>query len=136
MDMSEPELDGELRFDPDTQAVTGTVRIERTCAECGEALKEGMLDMEGQLEGEDAAKLEAHLEAHKKAADNNEGEEVGEFDVEEDGIDTIEEGGGRYKKSYFGAVVHFTITCSCDKEFSVSGSMEDKMPASSMDEMV
>jgi hypothetical protein len=135
MDMSDPELDSELEFDPNTQTVTGTVRIERTCSECGTPLKEGQLEMEGQFDGEDAVKLEAHLEIHRKYTEINGGAELGVFEVNEDSVNPIEEGGGRYKKSYYGAVVYFTVTCSCDNAFAVSGSMEDKMPASSMDEM-
>jgi hypothetical protein len=135
MDMSDPELDSELEFDSEMKTVTGTVRIERTCSECGTSLKEGQLEMEGEFDGEDAKKLEAHLEVHRKHAEANAGAELGVFEVDEDGIDPIEEGGGRYKKSYFGVTVNYTLSCSCDKDFSVSGSMEDKMPASSMDEM-
>ena len=129
MEMSEPELEGELDFDPETQAVTGSVRIERTCAECGTLLKEGQLEMEVELVGEDAAMMAAHLKLHEKGPD----QEV--FEVHDVGLDTIEEEGGRFKKSYYGATVHFNITCSCDKNFAVSGSMEDKMPASAMDEV-
>ena len=73
--------------------------------------------------------MAAHLKLHEKGPD----QEV--FEVHDVGLDTIEEEGGRFKKSYYGATVHFNITCSCDKNFAVSGSMEDKMPASAMDEV-
>jgi hypothetical protein len=135
MDFSDPELEGELEFDPEMQTVTGTVRLERTCSECSTTLKEGQLEMEGSLEGEEAAKLEAHLEAHRKRAESHGGDEPATFEVEEDGIDPIEEGGGRYKKSFFGATVHFTVKCSCDDSFAASGSMDDKMQASAMEEV-
>lgn len=46
MDMSYPELESNLEFDTEMQTVTGTVRIERNCAECGTPLKEGQLDAE------------------------------------------------------------------------------------------
>ena len=127
MEMSEPELESELEFDPEIGTILGTVRIERTCAECGTLLKEGQLEMEGELVGEDAAMMEAHLKLHKKGPD----QEV--FEVHDVGLDAIEE--GSRKKSFYGAVVHFTIECSCDKNFAVSGSMEDKMAASDMDEV-
>jgi hypothetical protein len=137
MEMSEPELESELEFDPEIGTILGTVRIERTCAECGTLLKEGQLEMEGELVGEDAAMMDAHLKLHEK------GVAQGVFEVRDVGLDTIEEGGyrsdsnggRRYNKSYYGAKVHFTIECSCDKNFAVSGSMEDKMAASDMDEV-
>jgi hypothetical protein len=135
MDFSDPELQGELEFDEAAGLVTGTVRIERTCAECGTTLKEGELELEGELEDSDADRFDAHLKAHAEHSKIHGGSVLGEFGVEEDGIDPIEEGGGRYKKSYYGAVVNFTIKCSCDPNFAVSGSMEDKMPASAMDEV-
>ena len=112
---------------PEIGTILGTVRIERTCAECGTLLKEGQLEMEGELVGEDAAMMAAHLKLHEK------GVAQGVFEVHDVGLDAIEE--GSRKKSFYGAVVHFNITCSCDKNFAVSGSMEDKMAASDMDEV-
>ena len=136
MDMSDPELEGELEFDPEMQVVTGTVHIERACQECGTPLKEGQLEMSGELIGEDEVRMDDHLKAHAQHAEAHGGDSPGEFEVEEDGIEPLEEGGGRYKKSFFGATVQFTIKCSCDDNFAVSGSMEDKMQAAAMDEMV
>jgi hypothetical protein len=135
MDMADPEVEGELEFDLTTQTVTGTVQITRTCAECGTTLKEAQLEMESELTGDAAKLLEAHLQTHGEYAKAHDGTEMGEFEVNEDSVDSIEESGGRYKKSYFGATIHYTITCSCDKNFSVSGSMEDKVSASQMDEV-
>jgi hypothetical protein len=126
--MNDPELDGDLSIDEEG-TVTGQVRIVRVCAECGTELKEATLDLEQSVDIPDT-----HV--------NKEGEDLHTLEVEEDGCEGIEEGGGRYAKSYYGAEVGFVVRCSCDEakpltdRWSVTGSMSDKVAASHMDEMV
>jgi hypothetical protein len=115
LDFSEPEV--ENISVSDDGSVTAEVRIVRTCADCGDELKTASLSLEVQVDVGDHSG-----EGH-------------ELEVEEDALEQIEEGGGRYKKSYFGARVDFTVSCSCGK-LSVSGGMEAKVAASGMDEMV
>lgn len=128
LEMQEPEAE-----DPEISegVVTCNVRIVRTSECCGDEMKEATLEME--------ADINEHLEDHlKKKGDH-------ELEIEQDGVDTIEEGGGRYAKSYFGAVLNFSIWCSCqnDKDGKrkknakpvYSGSIDDKVAASHMDEM-
>jgi hypothetical protein len=134
MDTSDPEV-GNLEFDIGSMMVMAQVRIERTCSDCGTGLKEANLELSWSAEGEDATKLEEHLKAHKTYADTHDGQEPGQLDVEEDGADLIEEGGVRYKKSYYGAEVQFTISCTCDKEFELSNTMSEKVSASEMEEI-
>jgi hypothetical protein len=114
LDFQEPELDS---IEVDCDVVRATVRLVRCCADCGGELKEANLDLEFDLPGEFAEEHRDH-----------------ELEVEDTGIEQIEEGGGRYAKSYFGAVVLFTVTCSCGATFE--GEMSDKIAASYMEELV
>jgi hypothetical protein len=122
LDLAEVEV-SDLEVSEDG-TVTATARISRTCAECGQELKSAELELETQVDvGKHGADGEGDHEGH-------------ELSVEDTDTDAIEEGGGRYKKSYFGVKVSFTVTCSCDPNWSIDGEMEDKVPASSMEEMV
>ncbi len=135
--------------------VTGTVRLVRNCAECGTELKEASFDVEVEIPA-----MVAHAEMHKREAEerakarkakeeaqaaeggedaedaDDEEDEEFEQEVEVDTSEATEEGGGRYKKSYFGVNVGFTVKCSCGKEGSEEiGTFEDKVAASEMDEL-
>lgn len=122
LEMQEPE-DVELEMQKDDTGVQihMTCRIVRTCAECGQEMKEATLEVEETILWDDFDKNPALKEQ--------------EFTIEEDGVESIEEGGHRYAKSYYGAQVNYSIR---DEEGNVvhSGSVADKVPASSMDEMV
>jgi hypothetical protein len=134
--MADPEIE-DISVDSDG-TVSANVRIERTCAECGDTLKEATLELSWSPEPEDAKKLEEHIRLHeeKEAEAGTDAEPFEyEFEVEETGVDAIEEGGGRYKKSYFGAHVSFDLKCSCDPSFMISGEMDDKVAASEMEEL-
>lgn len=113
LELGEPELQ-DISYD--RGVVTISVRIVRTCADCGEELKEAILDMEHQCE----------IPEEYQSAD---------LGVEEDGIESTEEGGGRYKKSYFGAIVTFKVTTDDGKEV-YTGETSDSVAASYMDELV
>ena len=114
LEFQDPEL---IDIDVDADGVRAEVRIVRCCAECGDELKEATLNL--------------YYEWWKEFD-----EEHGDHDltVEETGIEPLEEDGGRYAKSYFGANVQFTVTCSCGQCFSAE--MEEKIAASYMEELV
>lgn len=122
MDFSEPEVD-DIQVTEEGE-VTASVILTRTCADCGGDLKTAQLEMTVDLGKE----CEEHV--------NKEGEEVHDLEIEAGDVNQIEEGGGRYKKAFYGAEVCFTITCACDKEWNVEGSMSDKVAASEMEECV
>jgi len=122
LDFQDPEVES-LEID-DEGTVTCSVRIVRCCTECGDELKEATLDFE--YTPPPGSGIEAHVgKGHT-------------LEIGEDGVDQIEEGGGRYAKSYFGAEVSFKITCSCDADkkerWSHESSASDKIAASAMDE--
>lgn len=107
-----------------TYIVTGQVRIVRTSVCCGDEMKEATFDLETTVEVDPATDgTPADLDFDT-------------VEVEESGTDTVEEGGGRYAKSYFGATVEFTITIGTEgKQHEVEGSWTDKVAASGMDEV-
>lgn len=120
LDFAEPELDGDPEVSEDGE-VTCQVRLVRTCGECGQDLKEATLDLAGAPEGFSAGE-------HR-----GEGHALG---VEAGDVEQVEEGGGRYKKSYYGASVSYDVTCSCSTEPVASGALSDKVAASAMEELV
>lgn len=121
LELQDPEVDS---LDIDAEGgITAQVRIVRNCADCGTEMKEATFDLE--------------LEVPEDIVADHKGEGH-ELEVEEDGIEMIEEGGGRYKKSYYGAEVKCTVSCSCQKEGDGplwEGTWDDKIPASGMDEL-
>ena len=120
LDFAEPELDGDPEVSEDGE-VTCQVRIVRTCGECGGEMKEATLNLAGTPEGLSAEK-------HR-----GKGHELG---VEAGDVEQVEEGGGRYKKSYYGASVSYDVTCPCSPEPVASGTLSDKVAAAEMEELV
>lgn len=119
--MQEPELQSE-DFDQATGEFSSEIRIVRKSECCGEEMKESTFSFDGAVP-------EEIVKAHQG---DGHGLEM-EFEV-----DSIEEGGGRYAKSYFGVVLNVTARCSCQKpgdEPLWADSVSDKVPASSMDEL-
>lgn len=125
LEFEEPEVENDLECDDDGN-VTGTLHIVRTCAECGTELKEATIDLEADISGELPEKPEV-----------KEGETAPDYEItiETGDVSSIEEGGGRYQKSYFGGEVTFTVTCSWNEEWSYEGSVSGKVAASEMEEM-
>lgn len=119
MDFGDPEVES-LEVD-ESGNVTARVRIVRSCADCGMDLKEASLDMEEALD----------LSGHVKEGQ----EDKHEFSIDEESVDQVEEGGGRYQKSYFGAEIAFAVTCSCDAAWKLEGKISDKVAASEMEEL-
>src|SRR3989304_1885403 len=98
-------------------AVTISVRIERTSECCGELMKSADLEMEEEL---DVASL-----FPKHFGKDGAGKDGHEVSIEEGDVEQVEEGGGRYAKSYFGAKVSFKVSCEkCQEGFE--SSLEDK----------
>ena len=83
------------------------------------------------------ATLELEAEVPEEIMDQHNATAKGEhsLSIEEDGIEQIEEGGGRYAKSYFGVKVNFMVSCSCQKDVIYAGEMQDKIAASHMDDL-
>ena len=118
--------------DPDVQAtlsgrsVSVETSISRTCAECSQELKTGNFSTD--LDFEDA--IEKHYKESKGCANKD------DLEVEVQDVEPVEEGGGRYAKSYYGFSATVIVKCNtCEEEITSQG-VSDKMAASHMDESV
>ena len=118
LNFEDPELES---LDINDGVVSMHVTITRSSECCSETVKTASLEAEQDLSDE----LKEHLE------------EGHELSVEEQGVDPIEKGGGRYQASFFGATVSYTVHCTCQKsedEPLHSGTLEDEVAASAMEE--
>jgi hypothetical protein len=117
--------------------ITGSVRLVRNCGECGQELKEATLEIEQEVElGEDVPARDWAEFAKTHDLDDA-------YVDESPAVDQIEEGGGRYAKSYFGASIHFevfmhekTVGKGSDPILIAAVEWSDKIAASHMDELV
>lgn len=117
LDCDEPEVENE-DFDGEAGRIDAEYRIIRTCSDCGQEMKEATITFDEDI----SDKTEDHQgEGHELSA---------EFDAS-----LLEEGGGRYKKSYFGVDLKVTVTCSCG-DFHEVFDYSDKVAASEMDELL
>lgn len=122
-DSAEPEVEVTLE---DDGTFNGTARIVLTHDECGEELKEGSFEFDGEIP-------EAVLNEHKGDGHS--------LDIEADGSElTVRtEGSGRYMKTFYGYSTNVDVTCSCQaSRFESLWSMpfDEDMQASHMDELV
>ena len=126
LEMQDPEVEScEIDIDG---AITASVRIVRSCAECSTEMKEATLEIEYTPDEDEAKIVEEHQgDAHEL--------------IVEDGysVEALEEGGGRYAKSFFGATLSVSVRCKCQKGAIVEPlftvELSDKVSASAMDEM-
>ena len=144
LEMQDPEdvaLDLASELDGPTLhlSVSMTARIVRSCAECSTELKEANLEAEDEVEVEACTIVKcmrktsvegAEIETYDWLDDKH-----GDPDISDTNIDQIEEGGGRYAKSYYGAQVTYEVKCKCG-ELLHEGEITDKIAASAMDELV
>jgi hypothetical protein len=116
--------------DPSSATVSYDVRIVRVSSCCGDEMKEYSFADDADVPENIIAKMKDILEG---SADKESDPEA-EFEVEEEGVDQLEEGGHRYKKSYYG----FTLNVSIKYKGDTLGSFEitDNVQASGMDELV
>src|SRR5438132_896944 len=95
LELQDPEFEG-LEITEDGQ-IAGSVRIVRTCADCSDEMKEANFEVQAEVP---ADVLSAFRSSHPDA---------GDLEIEAE-IEPIEEGGGRYAKSFFGATISFKVT--------------------------
>jgi hypothetical protein len=113
--------------------VTVSVRIVNACTDCGTELSEASFELESH-EVADA------VVAHRKSCPDRLTAPPPELEVEEDSSERTRREDGkpntpsRYRRTYYGARVEFTVTCTCG--WTVSGSVEDDVAASGMDSLV
>ena len=126
-DSTEPEVDN-LDVTADPGAITATVRIVLTCAECRTELRETTFDVE--------VDCEAFASAHRG--------EGCELTVDTASIEatsrmqTVDARGhkvsARYAKTFYGFLAEFEVSCGCGS--SASFRVDDEVQASFMEELV
>lgn len=127
---NDPEIEN-LEVNEDGQ-VNASVRIVNSCAECSNELKEATFDLE--WEPPDGV-FDGHAgEGHELNVEENSSERTSRSGYFKKGV--FVPAYGRYAKTFYGAEVEFSITCSCGKLELVTGSMTDDVQASGMDELV
>jgi hypothetical protein len=127
----DPEVQS-LEVDEDGN-VRAEIRLVNACSECGTELKEANFELEAD-----------HCEECK--GHQGEGHDL---TVEEQGCDRGSRSGyfdrkkkvwvnkyGRYAKTMYSVSLDYTITCTCGKLESISGTIEDEVQASGMEELV
>lgn len=152
---NEPELD--LNVDDDG-VVSGTARIVNCCAECGQELKEAVLDIEIDLTDEFREHVEQAtalaMRRRKKSLIEHRPELLSEEGARSDRVQRTDRHGraikrSRYMKTFYGADVSVTIGCACqasgrrrhmdgagDDAFEAAGTASSEVQASSMEELV
>lgn len=143
----EQSFEAEVSMDPETGNligdITATVRIVRSCADCSSEMKEATLELSHDddvvlsselLTGTLFPESVAHIKLNFKTSKYEWLDGHGLEDTEHDDPEQIEEGGGRYAKSYFGASIAWRVNCKCGKCLA-DGTLEDKVAASAMDEI-
>jgi hypothetical protein len=125
LEMQDPEVnDVTLNADDlDSVTVTYDVRILRNSECCGDEMKEYTFAEDADVPAEIVEKMKA-IRATEPDAD---------FEAEDAGTEQVDEGGHRYKKSYFG----FSMTVEIKHGSTTLGTFEitDKVQASGMDEL-
>jgi hypothetical protein len=124
LEMQDPEVN-DLTLDVDSYMVSAEVRIVRNSACCGDEMKESTFNTETELPEEIVAKIEA-IQKREDYDESN-------FEVEPDVLSELEEGGHRYKKSYYGYTLTVLIKYGDDELGKVE--LTDKIEASGMDEL-
>lgn len=136
LETQDPEVsDLEVAHDFDKSAnlhtftVTATVRLVRACAEDGTELKECTFELEKEI-SLTPEQLPADCRRHE---DDVKHLAPAGVEVTEESCEAVEEGGGRFKKSFFGVHLNFSLQLGTETFFE--DFFEDKVSASSMDEM-
>ena len=122
LEMADPEVEGKL----DGRSVSVSASISRTCAECSQELKTGSFDNEVDFDEE----IGKHFDGSKGCANKE------DLEVEVEDVESVEEGGGRYKKSYYGYSAVIVVKCNTCEEEIARKDVTDKMAASYMGESV
>jgi hypothetical protein len=113
--------------------ITADVEHTRNCADCGTELKSISISFSESLSLKDVGKPDEMSETdfEKWRA----GLKKAEVEIDEDGSDSDESGGGRYAKNMIGVVVDYTLKITSSKiELKKSGQLREENPASAYDE--
>lgn len=149
-DPEEESFEADVSMDAETGnligEITATVRISRSCAECGSEMKEATLEMSHSgddiildvdlLTGTLFPESVAHIRRNDETKKHEWLEGHGLKEIEHDDPEQVETstGKGRGLKTFFGASIAWRVDCECG-ECLVDGTLEDNVAASAMDEL-
>lgn len=134
MENGEPQVSSvEASLSGDSINITAEAEHTRNCADCGTELKSLGISFEGNVSLSDFEKpsemTDADFEKWKS------GLKKAECEIDEDGSDSDESGGGRYAKNMIGVVVDYTLKVTSKKiTVEKSGQLREENPASAYDE--
>lgn len=132
LDTQEPEVNS---VDVSGTTVTVDARSVRNCADCGTEMKALDINEDFELELD---KFEGFAElGEKKQEQLREAWEAGsiEIEVEDDGGETNESGGSRYKKNILTTTINFTAKFSWEGlDFKFTGAVNSEHAASEYEE--
>lgn len=136
MENGDPEINSlEAEFSLGSFTITLDARHTRNCADCGTELKSIDINEEANLDPEDIPAFNELPEEKRKAfLEALESKEV-EAEIEEDGSEADEAGGGRYKANQITVRVNYTLTMEHDgTKISHTGTIESVNTAGSYEE--
>jgi hypothetical protein len=126
----------EITSDPELNetGVIIEVRVPVTCQECGDELKEGSFQLEGEFPQEI---IDAHIgDGHELEVEADSPDLIDDYQTKDRRGKPIKN--PRYQTHLYGATVNVSLRCSCqakDAEPLAMIDLSDTMPASSMDEL-
>jgi hypothetical protein len=113
----------------DDGTVTAEVRIVNTCAECGQDLKEATFDFSEEVN------VSAHSgKGHELSVEEGSCERTQRSGYFKKGV--FVPAGGRHAKTFYGVSLDYEVNCSCNSEFSITGTFADDVQASGMEELI
>jgi hypothetical protein len=134
---SDPELELDVdQVTDDAVIVTGNARIVVTSECCGDELKEANFDVEISMdfEGERVCYCDSFAVVSASASTTEDYDRTKTTTLKDGTVKTTPIA-PRYQTHYYGVEVEVTIRCDCGKT-ELEGTFSDKIPASSMDELV
>jgi len=113
--------------------ITAEADHTRNCADCGTELKSISISFSENVSLKDLEKpdemSEADFEKWKSGLKN------AEVEIDEDGSDSDESGGGRYAKNMIGVTIDYELKITSNKvELKKTGQLREENPASAYDE--
>lgn len=137
----EPEVELDVaEVTPEGVVINGTAHIAIMSECCGDELKTADFDIDLTLEFEvdENNKTKRECTCTEFTVEMDSSEITEDYDTTKtktlkDGTVRVKHIPARFQTHYYGVTVEMTATCECSKTV-VSGTFEDKIPSSSMDE--
>lgn len=140
MENGDPEVNSiEVSYADGEFSITCDVRHTRNCADCSTELKDINHNIEASVKLADIESYKALAPEQRARLDAALKDDKAEIEIEEDGSEADESGGGRYAKNMIKVVVNYQLTVTAGNEEAPvtilhAGSLEESCQASGYDE--